>query len=196
MVEKSKKELKEEEKKKALAKAKKAAAAKKAVKSTKKPTKKVAKKAIKKVKKVKKAKKLVKKVKKIVKKEVILKDENGEYTAAGWAAQAIVGAKVADKKFVKLPLIKKWLKENSTVVQESGGTFWLNKHLLEGIAKLVKGKLVGQVGWGFSIRKQGEEKILGKVFPKAEKGKKPKAAASSSSSSTKSSAKDAKKKAK
>ena len=133
-----------------------------------------AKKPLKKVRKVKKAKKLVKKhIKKIVKKEVALKDASGQYTDAGWAAQAIVHAKVADKKFAKLPAIKVWLKANCDKAQGTGATFWLNKHLLVGIAKLVKGKLVGQIGWAFSIKKLGEEKILGKVFPKPVRAKKP-----------------------
>ena len=179
----SKKALKEEEEKKALAKAKKAAVSKKAAKpakkAIKKPAKKGAKKPLHKVKKgVKGKKKVVKKtIKKLVKKEVALKDAAGAYTDAGWAAQAIVNAKAADKKFVKLPAIKAWLKDNSPKAKGDGSVFWLNKHLLTGIAKLVKGKLVGQLGWGFSIKKLGEEKILGKVFPKKAPVKKPKAAA-------------------
>jgi hypothetical protein len=176
----SKKALKEEEEKKALAKAKKAALAKKAAKkpakkTEKKPIKKGVKKPVKKVKKVKKAKKLVKKaIKKIVKKEVALKDANGAFTDAGWAAQAVINAKAADKKYVKLPAIKTWLKANCDKAQGERSSFWLNKHLLEGIAKLVKGKLIGQLGLGFSLRHLGEEKILGKVFPKKEKKSSPK----------------------
>ena len=173
----SKKAQKEEEEKKALAKAKKAAAGKKAAKpakkGAKKPIKKSGKKPLKKVRKAKKGKKLVKKaIKKIVKKEVALTDENGAYTDAGWAAQAIVHAKAQDKKYVKLPVIKTWLKANCDKAQGAGSTVWLNKHLLSGIAKLVKGKLVGQLSWGFAIRHLGEEKILGKVFPKKAAAKK------------------------
>jgi hypothetical protein len=184
----SKKALKEEEEKKALAKAKKAALAKKGgkkpvKKSEKKPIKKGTKKPLKKVKKAKKAKKLVKKaIKKIVKKEVALKDANGAFTDAGWAAQAVINAKAADKKYVKLPAIKTWLKANCDKAQGAGSKFWLNKHLLEGIAKLVKGKLIGQLGWGFSLRHLGEEKIQGKVFPKKERKPSPKKAKAPASS--------------
>jgi hypothetical protein len=38
---------------------------------------------------------------------------------------------------------------------------------------LVKGGLISQNGWGFCLKKKGEEKIFGKVFPKAEKFPKP-----------------------
>ena len=95
-------------------------------------------------------------------------EADGKPTDAGYAAQAIIHAKAADKKFAKLPAIKIWLKANCPKAQGDGAKLWLNKHLLTGIAKLVKGKLVGQLGWGFSIKKLGEEKILGKVFPKKE----------------------------
>jgi hypothetical protein len=91
------------------------------------------------------------------------------FTDAGWAAQAVINAKSVDKKYVKLPAIKTWLKANCDKAQGAGSKFWLNKHLLEGIAKLVKGKLIGQLGWSFTLRHLGEEKILGKVFPKKEK---------------------------